>query len=263
MIIKETNGVKYCVFENIEKTGIVSHCFSTRKGGVSEGIFDSLNVSYTRGDKKENVDENIKRICSAIGVSAENIVCGHQVHGNKILKIFKSDMGRKGITDYDGFITNEKGIVLSTFHADCVPIFMVDTQNRAIAMVHSGWRGTAKKIAAQAIEKMKEEYGTRAENIAAAIGPSIGMCCFQVDMPVVAAMREAFDFADEFIKKDETSKDHFKADLWGINKRLLEECGVKNIEVTDKCTMCNEDLFYSHRRMGNERGSMAAYICLK
>jgi len=263
MRIDEKNGVKYCVFENIEKTGLVSHAFTTKVGGVSSGVYESLNVSYTRGDDKANVDENIKRICTCLDVDSRNIICGHQVHGKSILKVTKEDIGREGITDFDGYMTNEKGVVLSTFHADCVPIFLVDTENKAIAMVHSGWRGTVQKICLEAINKMGEEYGTKAENIVAAIGPSIGQCCFQVDMPVIKEFRAAFDFADEYIIKDEKSEGHFMLDLWGVNRRMLEEAGVKDIDVTDKCTMCNEELFYSHRRTGNERGSMAAYICLK
>ena len=262
MEIREKNGIKYCVFKNIEETGLVSHAFSTRVGGVSKGVFDGLNVSYTRGDEKENVDENIKRICSVIDVQPENIVCGHQVHDKKVLRVTKEDIG-KDISGYDAFITNEKGVVLSTFHADCVPVFLVDTKNKAVAMIHSGWRGTAKKICCETIEKMKEEFGTEPKDIAAAIGPSIGVCCFQVDEPVVKEFEKAADFANEFIFDDKNCADHYKIDLWGINKRLLESCGVTNIEVTNRCTMCSEELFYSHRRMGNERGSMAAYICLK
>ena len=263
MNIKEKNGVKYCSFENIENLGFVNHGFSTRIGGVSKGVFESLNVGKTRGDNIKDVEENIRRIADAIGFDEKNIVCGKQVHENKILKVTKENIHTENIEGYDGYITNEKGIVLTTFHADCVPIFLADKETKAVAMVHSGWRGTSKRICQKAVKAMENEYGTKAENISAAIGPSIGMCCFQVDMPVIEEFRKTVDFVDDYYKTDENAPGHFKMDLWGINKRLLEEAEVKDIEVTDICTMCRDDLFFSHRKMGNARGTMAAYISIK
>lgn len=262
--------LEYYVFEGIERTGIVGHCFTTRLGGVSEGHLASLNLGFSRGDKKENVDRNFDTICSAIGTEKENCVTLRQVHSTKIVKAgkdlrgmgFRDDMER---IEADGLITNERGVTLVTFHADCVPLYFVDAKNKAIGMAHSGWRGTADKMAVEMLRRMNAEYGTDPKDVAAAIGPSIGPCCFQVDRPVVDIFRENFDFADKYIRDDENVKGKYKIDLWGINREMLERAGVKaeNIEVGGICTMCRPDEFYSHRVMGEARGTMGAFLFLK
>ena len=252
------------MFENLEDTGLVSHCFTTRIGGVSDGVFESLNVSYTRGDRKENVDENLKRLYVAMDFSQDKTVSGHQVHKTEVLDVDYDCCG-KSITGYDGYITDKPGIVLCTFHADCVPLFFLDPVKKVIALSHSGWRGTAGRIAEATISKMNKLYGCSPEDILAAIGPSIGKCCFQIDRPVVEEFYRKIEFSKEYIEEDKSADGYFKADLWGINKRLMTEAGIidKNIEVTDKCTMCSPDLFFSHRKMGEKRGSMAAFLSLK
>jgi len=264
MKIVETNSIKYCVFDNIEKTDFVKHCFTTRIGGVSTGVFDSLNVSYTRDDIKENVDENLQRLSKATELDFKNIVSGHQIHKKDILY---ADYNHCGIyhNGFDGYITDKPGIVLCTYHADCVPIFFADANKKVIGLCHSGWRGTVLKIAEETVEKMVEVFGCDKKDIVIGIGPSIGKCCFQIDEPVVCEFNKNLPYAMDYINVDDKEKDHYKADLWSINKRILMECGIpeENIEITDKCTMCNGDLFYSHRRMGSHRGSMAAYIAIK
>ncbi len=264
MRVVNINGVEICLFDNLYKTGIVNHCFTTRVGGISKNEFKSLNVSYSRGDNKCDVDENLKRVSNAVGFDKNKIVSGNQIHGTKILKVGYEHCN-KNIEGFDGYITDKPNIVLCTFHADCVPLFFVDTVKKVIALSHSGWRGTANKMAQVTIEKMSELYGCKPQNILAGIGPSIGVCCFQIDEPVIEEFDNNISFAKEYIFDDKDYKGHYKADLWGINKRLIIESGVpeKNIEVTDMCTMCNENLFFSHRRMGKNRGSMAAYLSLK
>ena len=175
---------------------------------------------------------------------------------------FRDDMERIAA---DGLITNERGVTLVTFHADCVPLYFVDAKNKAIGMAHSGWRGTADKMAVEMLRRMNAEYGTDPKDVAAAIGPSIGPCCFQVDRPVVDIFRGNFDFADKYIRDDENVKGKYKIDLWGINREMLERAGVKaeNIEVGGICTMCRPDEFYSHRVMGEARGTMGAFLFLK
>ena len=187
------------------------------------------------------------------GVKKENCVTLKQVHSTKIITADESIKGmgfRKDIDriEADAFVTNKKGIVLVTFHADCVPLFFVDTENKAIGMAHSGWRGTADGMAAAMVDRMNDEFGTKPENIKAGIGPSIGICCFQVDKPVV-----------------ELCEGKYKIDLWGINKEILLEKGVKadNIEIGGICTKCHPETFYSHRVMGENRGTMGAFLFLK
>lgn len=269
MKLCEKNGVKYFTFDNIEKTGFVNHCFSTRAGGVSNGCYDSLNLGYTRGDVRENVTENFRRICEANGMDYKKMVFGSQVHDTKVKIAKEEDCGcgvlfPSEIEGYDGFATNKKGVVIVTFHADCVPIFFVDPVKKAVALSHAGWKGTVLNMAGSTVKKMAEEFGSKAVDIVCAIGPSIGQCCFEVDKPVADEFKKELGFAAEFI---EERKDigKYMIDLWGINKRLLMEAGVpeENIEVTDFCTKCHSELFYSHRNMGGNRGSLAAFISIK
>ncbi len=270
MVLNKKGELEYYTFESLESTGTVGHCFTTRLGGVSTGCLSSLNLGFSRGDKKENVDKNFDIICSALGVRKEDCVTLRQVHSTKIVKAdeeikgmgFRDDIER---IEADGLITDKKGIVLVTFHADCVPIYFVDTKNKAIGMAHSGWRGTADKMGVEMLKRMDEEYGTKPEDVVVAIGPSIGGCCFQVDKPVVDIFMENFKFAPKYIRDDETFPGKYKIDLWEINREMLMEYGVKkeNIEIGGICTMCNPDIFYSHRVMGEERGTMGAFLFLK
>lgn len=261
MILKEKNGVKFFQFNNINETGIVNHGFSTRIGGVSKDQWSSMNLGFSRGDNPEHVKENFNIMCNALNVDINKMVSGNQVHDNKIKVANAPD---RSLSGFDGYVTNVAGLVLVTFHADCVPIFFVDPEKKAIGLCHSGWRGTVKSISKETINTMVKEYGSTIENIVVAIGPSIGGCCFQVEKPVVDEFNNTFGFAKEFIKPD-TVEGKYKIDLWEINKQILINSGVleKNIEVTDKCTMCDTSLFYSHRKEGNERGSLAAFLSLK
>ena len=140
-------AAEYLTFPLIEETGAVRHLFSTRLGGVSDGIFASMNLSYTRGDEKAAVDENYRRIAGLLGCEPEDIVCSDQTHTTNIRVVEEKDKGKgiirpKDYTDIDGLITNVPGIVLATFYADCVPLFFIDTEKKAVGLSHSGWRGT-------------------------------------------------------------------------------------------------------------------------
>ena len=261
---------KYYTFESLKKIDFIGHCFTSRHGGVSTGYLESLNLGFSRGDEPENVDKNFDIVCNTLGVKKENCVTLKQVHSTKIITADESIKGmgfRKDINriEADAFVTNKKGIVLVTFHADCVPLFFVDTENKAIGMAHSGWRGTADGMAAAMVDRMKDEFGTKPENIKAGIGPSIGICCFQVDKPVVDIFREKYKFADKYIVNDKLCEGKYKIDLWGINKEILLEKGVKadNIEIGGICTKCHPETFYSHRVMGENRGTMGAFLFLK
>ena len=270
MILNKKGSLEYYTFESLSDIDFIGHLFTTRHGGVSEGYLDSLNLGFSRGDKKENVDKNFDIVCAELGVKKEDCVTLRQVHSTDIIyaddKIkgmgFRDDMDR---INADGFVTDKKGIVLVTFHADCVPIYFVDTKRKTIGMAHAGWRGTADGMAKAMVERMKNEFGSEPSDIKAAIGPSIGLCCFQVDKPVVDIFKEKYDFADRFIFVDESEEGKYKIDLWGVNKELLMRCGVKeeNIEIGGICTKCRPDTFYSHRVMGEKRGTMGAFLFLK
>ncbi|MCI8805741.1 MAG: peptidoglycan editing factor PgeF [Clostridiales bacterium] len=269
-MVKNIKGdLIYFTFEKFDNTEVVSHCFSTRKGGVSTGAFDSMNLHF-RTDKPENIIKNYKIICSAINVDYRNIVFSKQIHNDTIYTVSQEDRGKgllrnSDIYDADGLITNEKEIVLTTFYADCVPIYFLDPIKRVIAMAHSGWRGTVKEIGAKAVLKMEKDYGCEKKNILAGIGPSIKKCCFEVDYPVVHEFENNMSFSKDFIFKDKEKEGKYKIDLQGIIEKSLILSGIskENIENAHICTKCNHDLFFSHRYMGDERGSMAGLISLK
>lgn len=267
-LVKNKNGAQYYVFESFEKTGLVNHCFSTRKGGVSKGCFESLNLSF-RNDKKENVIENYRLLCEAIGCDYNNTVFSNQIHEDNLYEAKNDDRGKgllkeSDIIGYDGLYTNNKNIVLTTFYADCVPLFFLDVSKKVIAISHSGWKGTVKKIGAKTVDTLKKRYNSLEDDIIAGIGPSIGLCCFEVDKPVADVFLEKLPFCKKFIIKEE-NKNKYRIDLQSINKQILINAGLKekNIEVADLCTKCMSDIFYSHRVMGDERGSMAALMELK
>lgn len=259
------NGVIYLAIPSFEETGMVKHCFTTRLGGVSKGIYDSLNTSIIKEDPLENVRRNLDLVCSAIGIDYNRLVFSDQVHGDNIRVVTEADIG-KGLTlpsdieDADGLMTNVPGVPLITFYADCVSLFFLDTRNKAIAVSHSGWKGTVLKIGAKTIKQMGEEYGTKPEDCLVGIGPSIGPECFEVGPEVAEEFRKAFDNWAEFIEP--FGKEKFKIDLWKANKLLLMKQGIpeENITVSGMCTKCNEDMFFSYRRDNGRTGSLSAIM---
>ncbi|MDR2750626.1 MAG: peptidoglycan editing factor PgeF, partial [Clostridiales bacterium] len=262
MIVKDKSGFPLCVFPSFEKAG-VSHGISTRLGGVSEGHLATLNLGYSRGDEKEKVTENFNRFCSACGVKLEDTVFSAQVHKTDLLQatsaLKRDEPGPSQLNCVDGLHTNEPGVALVTFFADCVPLLFYDPVEKVVAASHAGWRGTAAMIGMKTVETMQEVYGSKPENILAGIGPSIGPCCFEVDEPVVDAFLESVPDCEPFISalyKNEKRK----IDLWGCNKHILLLAGLKgkNIDCAPLCTCCHSGLFYSHRRDGDKRGSLAA-----
>lgn len=267
MKLIQKNGMELVTFENLEQTGLVKHGFTTRHGGVSTGVHASMNMGFSRGEERTAVSENYRLLAETLEIDPMAFVATHQTHTTNVLEIKAKDKGA-GVTkertyqDVDGLITNEKGINLVIFGADCVPVFLLDTKQKAIGLAHCGWRGTANRMAERIVTRMKEVYGTNPADIVAGIGPSIGKCCFQVDDPVVKLFREQIAFADEIIFDDVTEKGKYKIDLWETNKRLLQDCGVKQIEVAGLCTMCDTERFYSHRKMGEQRGVMAGVMTL-
>ena len=253
----------------LEQTGIVEHCFTTRIGGVSKGIYESLNLSFTRGDEDAAVRENFRRLAGAMETDVSKFVFTDQTHTTNVRRVTAEDAG-KGIvkerdyTDIDGLITNEPGLVLSTFYADCVPLYFVDPVHRAIGMSHSGWKGTVGKMGAATITAMKREFGTEAKDLVCAIGPSICQDCYEVSEDVADAFKEAFPgHADEILLDKKNGK--YQLDLWGANEIVLTEAGVlkEKIAVTNICTSCNPDLLFSHRASHGKRGNLGAFIYLR
>lgn len=261
------SDVPYLSFPAFDALPYVRHGFSTRLGGVSTGIYESMNLSFTRGDDAAAVSENFRRFAKAVGVRAEDIVVSAQTHLTEVRRVGADDRGRgitrdRGYTDVDGLITNEPYVVLCTQYADCVPLFFVDPVHHAVGMSHAGWKGTAAGIGAVTVRRMAEEFGTSPADLLCAIGPSIGPCCFEVDAPVWEVFA-ALPCADATcFTEDGGGKYH--VDLWEINRRILMGTGVSpdHITVTDLCTRCHPDALWSHRATGGKRGSLAGLIAL-
>ena len=263
----EQNGVVYYTFPAFDAVPFVRHGFSTRLGGVSRGVFDSMNLSYTRGDDAAAVRENFARFCAAVGVDSEKAVVSAQEHHTVIYNVTAADCGRgvtreRGYADIDGLITDEPNIPLITQYADCVPLLFVDPVRKVVATSHAGWRGTAAGIGAVTVERMVSDYGCDRADILAGIAPSIGPCCFEVDTPVVTEF-EKLALYDEGCFTP-LHDDKVLINLWEINRRTLIEAGVKpeHVTVTDLCTKCHPDVFWSHRATGGVRGSLAAVIAI-
>lgn len=274
MELRSHEGLQYLVFPRLEELEIVDHMFSTRLGGVSKGCFSECNLSYTRGDVKEDVDENYRRVSKALGHgdNLDDFVCSFQTHTTNIRVVTEEDRGKgparlRDYTDIDGLITNVPGLILGTFHADCPPVYFIDPVHMAIGLSHSGWKGTKGKISKNTIDEMNRNYGTKASDLICAIGPSICGECYEIGR----------DVADEFSKafsKEELEEHHilvpypdekFRLYLWNAIKLTLLQCGVKeeNIIVTDICTRCNPDLLFSHRVHHEDRGNLCAFLSIR
>ena len=257
-------NLKYYTIDEFEKTGLVKHCFTTRCGGVSKNEYKSLNLRMNCDDKPENILKNYKIICDEINVDFKNLVFSNQVHDDKIYVVGKNDCGN-GITkpqrfeSCDALITNEPGVPLTVFGADCVPLYFLDTERRVIALAHSGWKGTVLRIGEKVIRTMVESFLSKPENILVAIGPSIGVCHFEVGDEVADVFRD--NFGDTVLEKHEK----YHVNMQKAISLQLKACGIpeKNIINSRICTYCNSDLLFSHRKTKGRRGVMAAIMEIK
>lgn len=262
--------VPYLEFSILADTDLVRHGFSTRLGGVSKGCFSSMDLSFVRGDEEEAVRENFRRIGASMGVSCEDMVFSQQTHTTNVRVVTEQDRGM-GMTrpleysDVDGLVTNVPGLCLVTFYADCVPLYILDPVQKVIGLSHSGWRGTVGKIGKKTVEMMTKEYGSDPKDILVAVGPSICQDCYEVSEDVIQQFQQNFDpiyWERIFYQKDNGK---YQLNLWAANACVFQESGIlkEHMAVTNVCTHCNSDVLYSHRTMGNDRGSLAAFLALK
>lgn len=268
--ILERNGVTWLSYPKLEQTGLVVQGFSTRLGGVSKGIYASMNLSFTRGDEESAVMENYRRISRAMGFPLESIVTSDQTHTVNLRVVGKKDCGSgilrpREFFNVDGMLTDEPGVTLATFYADCVPLYFVDPVHRAIALSHSGWRGTVRRMGQVTVERMAREYGTRPEDLAAVIGPSVCRECYEVGPEVAEAFRDEFPAALHnrlFYRKPDGK---YQLDLWEANRQVLLAAGLRNenIGMPGICTCCNPDFLFSHRASRGKRGNLGAFLMLK
>ena len=270
MKVHEKNGVTYLTYPQLDELEGYVHCFSTRLGGVSEGIYSSMNLSFTRGDCEEAVAENYRRISGALGFRPEDIVTSNQTHTTNVRVVTEADKGcgvvkPRLFEDVDGMVTDIPGIVLATFYADCVPLYFIDPVHRAIGLSHSGWRGTAGRMGLATVNRMKQEYGSDPSRMYAAIGPSICQKCYEVSDDVIIEFRKAFlpeQWGSIYYAKDGGK---YQLDLWMANKIILTEAGIpeNHISMPNLCTCCNPDFLFSHRASHGKRGNLGAFLGIK
>ena len=266
MLSREDGAFKYYSASGLDRYA-VPHAFTTRAGGVSEGYLAALNMGVSRGDSAENLRENYRIVCNSLGLMSENTVFFKQTHSDKVRKVTAADAGfglfRDSEESFDALVTNEPEIALCVFSADCVPILLYDPVNAAVGAVHAGWRGTAGAAVSKALGLMKKEYGTKPENVQAAIGAAIGPCCFETDDDVPYALTEAMGLAAH-IRMSRAGKNRWRVDLKNLNRDWLINDGVPdvNIAVSHQCTACLPDVYWSHRGMKAERGAQCAVVSL-
>ena len=261
---RQRGGVPYLSYPLLENTGIVNHGFSTRLGGVSTGCFSSMNISLTRGDDPEAVNENRRRLAAAIGVEERKMVYTNQTHTTNVAVVDETNYGET-MPETDGMITNVPGLCLVTFYADCVPLYFVDPVKRVIGLSHSGWRGTVHKMAIATVRKMQETFGCDPVDIRSVVGPSICQECYEVSEDVIDEFRANYketDWDSLFYRKENGK---YQLDLWRANEINLLDAGVKaeHMAVTNVCTCCNHELLFSHRYTKGKRGNLSAFLALK
>lgn len=250
--------------------------FSGRSGGVSGPPWASLNIGLHVGDRADDVIQNRKLIAAAIDWPFESWTCAEQVHGSQVGRVTKLERGKgrashaDAIAGCDAIMTNEPDLLLASFYADCVPLYFYDPEHGAVALAHAGWRGTVGQIAAATLRAMGEAYGTNPQQVAAAIGPAIGSCCYEVDGIVIdevdaliAELQLEDAVAQSLMTRDGNGK--ARPDLKEINRQIMIKAGILpiHIELTEWCTGCRRDLFYSHRMEGGRTGRMASWIGIR
>ena len=264
------NGVPYLRFPMLESESFIEHGFSTRKGGVSTGIYESMNLTFNLEDDPENVSENFRRMAAALHTVPEKMVYSKQTHTTNVLKIEEHHKGmgivrERDFDNIDGLVTNVPGICLVTSYADCIPLFFADSRDQCIGLSHSGWRGTVGKIGKVTVELMQKTYGSDPKDILAAIGPSICQDCYEVSEDVIVKFQKSFEekYWPELFYQKENGK--YQLNLWKANELVFEEAGIlkKHIAVTNVCTHCNPDILFSHHTTGNKRGNLSAFLALK
>ena len=280
--INRTGKVPFLEFPPLSNIPFVIHGFSTRQGGVSRGMFSSMNLgsgSSPYQDEPANIRENFLLITDSLGLDPNSLVLSDQVHTTRIRLVDEKDRGKgfsipRDYEEIDGLITNKPNLTLVTKYADCVPLYFVDPINKAIGLSHSGWKGTIEKIGEITVKEMGKAFGSHPQDIIAVIGPSICMDCYEVGEDVAIEFRNAFPSVGQNtnISIDELSpiliknhRDRYQLNLWEANKRILLKAGLcnANIHISGVCTACNSELLFSHRKSKGKRGSLAAFLAIR
>lgn len=262
-VLNKKGDFEYYTISSFEETGLVKHGFTTRRGGVSKGCYESMNLRFNCDDSRENVLENFKRASEGFDMEYEKLILSKQVHETNIHTASAADFGN-GISkenrfkSVDALITDEPGVPIVTLFADCVPVFFLDKKKRVIALAHSGWRGTVGRISQKTIQKMKRDYGSCSEDIMTAIGPSIREECFEVGDDVAQIFMN--EFGDECVVR---YGERYHVNMQKAIKKQLCEEGITQVDDSRICTCCNSDFLFSHRKTDGKRGNMGAFMELK
>lgn len=258
-------------FETYRNYTWLTHGFSTRYGGVSDGIYKSMNLSFSQGDDERCVLKNHGIMAKTMGVELADMVYSHQTHTTNVLRVTREHAGMgftvtRNFHDVDGFVTDVPGLMLVTAYADCVPLYFADTRLHVIGLSHSGWRGTVNNMAQATVDKMSYEFGSRPCDIAAFIGPSICASCYEIGDDVARNFRDRYGAESEKIltKKEAASEDKYYLNLHAANRINMLNAGIspQNIHVTDICTCCNPELLFSHRASKGKRGGLCGYMMI-
>lgn len=268
--LRVSRGVTLLYFPALEETGLVTHAMSTRLGGVSANEFSTMNFAIDRGDDPANVRENYRRVTAAIGCREDQLVLSQQTHTTNLRVVTEADAGKGVIRprdyhDIDGLLTDVPGLILVGSFADCVPLYFLDPVHRAVALSHSGWRGTVGRIGAKTVERMHEEYGTEPGDLIAVIGPSICRSCYEVSEEVAEAFRGIFPEEEWPEIMDDKGNGKYQLDLWECCRRTLIGAGMlpERVTVAGLCTCCHPNLLFSHRATKGKRGNLGAFLGLQ
>ncbi len=238
------------------------HGIFTRQGGISPAPYETLNLSVATGDSESNVEQNFQRVCHAMAVDPNQTAMSRLVHENDVIQVFqRNERQRVGMAD--SLITNASDTFLFMRFADCTPIIFFDPISHAVGLTHAGWRGTMKNAAAATVAAMMQSFDARPQNIIAVIGPAIGPCCYEVGSDVMAAADDAFGPGNRLFSRYNQQGNHAYFDMWEANRRQLMEAGVGQVILTNICTACHTDLFFSHRAERGQAGRFGVMIGLR
>jgi len=263
--LEKKKNIEYLQSPLLSNCDFLEHAFCTRRGGASRDDYKSLNMSFREGDEEFRVLQNWDRLATAFAIPMEQFLVVNQVHGGAIfvIKPHGSYFSTRDELNYDAIVTSRTDLAICIKTADCVPVFIVDQVKKVIAVVHAGWKGTALEISAKVIRLMQKQYGCLPTDILAAIGPSIGKCCYDVDQATADAFRKQNN--SELFLQQGPKKDKWMLDLPEANRRQILDTGVpeSNIEVSGYCTVCNQDMFFSHRGSGGITGRQVNFMMIK
>ncbi|GIP39689.1 laccase domain protein [Paenibacillus sp. J31TS4] len=264
----------YLLAEWMERVPGLTAGFTSRLGGVSYGAFDSLNCGLHVADDPDDVVRNREILAETVGIPLGRWTFGEQVHGTRVAVVTEEDRGRgtteraSAFGDTDAFVTDRTELCLAALFADCVPLYFLDPEHRVVGIAHAGWKGTVGCIAEAVVQTMQERFGSRPGELLAAVGPSIGPCCYEVDDRVADRVRgllkelpEAADAPTHPILRP-AGEGHAMLDLQRLNRQIMIKAGIlpSRIELTSLCTSCRTDAFFSHRKEQGKTGRMLAWI---